>query len=106
MNRGDECSTSGQDWLRRQDSNPADASSASELERVAATKIVMSSPVANRSHEPKTIETQAACTNVPNRGATIADAIALLRSLTTEQRNARGIRRALLELLAAIDDDE
>lgn len=52
------------------------------------------------------IETQAACTNVPNHKITVAEALATLRAATTEQGDARMIRRALLEVLASLEEDE
>jgi hypothetical protein len=51
--------------------------------------------------EPKTIETQADCTNVPKPILTVADVLAALRVGAKGQGDARALRRALLEALAA-----
>jgi hypothetical protein len=47
-----------------------------------------------------------ACTNVPNRHLTVADALAALKSGAIAPIDARGLRRALPGVLAAIDDAE
>jgi hypothetical protein len=92
--------------LRRQDSNPPDASSGSERERVAATENGRLQSPHSGAPESKTIETQTACTNVPNASIAVAEALAVLRaaSLCTDQ--ARTIRRALIGLLAALKTEE
>jgi hypothetical protein len=56
--------------------------------------------------EPKRIETQLGCTNVPKPTITVADALAALRVAVAGQGDTRMIRRALLETLAAITDDQ
>lgn len=81
-------------------------SSGSERERVAATGTATSRPHANGGHESKEIETKVAYTDVPNRKITVAEALAALRLATTEHGDARMIRRALLEVLAAMEHDD
>jgi hypothetical protein len=56
--------------------------------------------------EPKTIETNIACTNVPKPTITIADALAVLRAAAIRKDQARTLRRALLAALAALEADE
>jgi hypothetical protein len=58
----------------------------------------------SRAIESKAIETQVACTNVPNASVTVAEAVAILRALALALGETRAIRRTLLELLAALDD--
>lgn len=79
-------------------------SSLSERERVAAMERQTSPALSSLLHESKTIETQPDCTNVPKRQVTIADALVALRSAPIAPRDARGIRRVLLEVLAALDE--
>lgn len=50
------------------------------------------------------IETRAACTNVPNRPITVAEALAALKAAAIGPADARAVRRALLEVLAALDE--
>jgi hypothetical protein len=52
------------------------------------------------------IETQPARTNVPNHNVTVAEALAVLRLAITKQGDARWIRRALLEVLASLEEHE
>jgi hypothetical protein len=73
---------------------------------VGATRTVASRPTASRSDESKIIDAQSACTNVPNGGVTVADALVALKNAAMAATDVRGIRRALLEVLAALDDDE
>jgi hypothetical protein len=61
-------------------------------------------PTASGGRESKRIEMQAACTNVPKPTITVADALAALRAAAIGQGDARTLRRALLEVLAAMDD--
>jgi len=57
------------------------------------------------AHESKTIQAQSVCTNVPKPAITVGEALAVLRIQTKRKTNAKVLRRTLLELLAAIDDD-
>jgi hypothetical protein len=56
--------------------------------------------------ESKTIETQTACTNVPNASITVAEALAVLQAAALRTDQARTIRRALLAVLAALETEE
>jgi hypothetical protein len=60
----------------------------------------------SESPESKTIETQPACTNVPNASITVAEALAVLQAAALRTDQARTIRRALLAALAALDSEE
>ena len=96
----------GTSQLRRQDSNPLDASSGSERERVPATENGRLRSHHSRPPESKTIETQSACTNVPNASITVAEALSVLGAAALRTDQARTIRRALLALLAALETEE
>ena len=82
------------------------ASSGSERKRVAATENGWYPPLPSGEPEPKAIETQVACTNVPKESITVADALAALHAAATRKDQARTIRRALLAALAALESEE
>jgi hypothetical protein len=80
--------------------------SASEHERVAATESGHLSAPNDHAAEPKEIETNVACTNVPKPIMTVADALAALHSAAIGKGEARVLRRALLAALAALETEE
>jgi len=69
-------------------------------------KTAVSRPPARSADESKRIETQSACTNVPKPRVTVGDALAVLQTAAKRQGDARQLRRAVLEVLTAIDDPE
>jgi hypothetical protein len=73
---------------------------------VSATAGTALKPPTIREDERKVVGAQSACTNVPRPTLTVADALAALRAAVAGQGDTRTIRRALLEALAAINDDD
>jgi hypothetical protein len=73
---------------------------------VAATERAALRQGSSLASASKSIETWFPCTNVPKPSLTVGEVLAALKAAAVTAGDARAIRRALLEVLAGLDEAE